>query len=190
MMTPLIDPDLTRPDHRILVTGGVRSGKSRYGESLLADSAEVTYVATGPVPDPATDPEWAARILDHRAQRPVHWSTLETSDVAEVLRSVSGAIMIDCLGTWLTAVIDRLDSWEEPMVHWQGDFHDRLQDLISAWQARQGLAIAVTNEVGWGLVSTYRSGRVFTELLGLVNQEMAAASDEVILVVAGRALRL
>jgi adenosylcobinamide kinase/adenosylcobinamide-phosphate guanylyltransferase len=190
MMTPLIDPDLTRPDHRILVTGGVRSGKSRYGESLLADSAEVTYVASGPVPDPATDPEWAARILDHRAQRPVHWSTLETSDVAEVLRSVSGAIMIDCLGTWLTAVIDRLDSWEEPMVHWQGDFHDQLHDLISAWQARQGLAIAVTNEVGWGLVSTYRSGRVFTELLGLVNQEMAAASDEVILVVAGRALRL
>jgi adenosyl cobinamide kinase/adenosyl cobinamide phosphate guanylyltransferase len=53
-MTPLIDPDLTSPDHRILITGGVRSGKSRYGETLLADSAEVTYVATGPVPDPAT----------------------------------------------------------------------------------------------------------------------------------------
>jgi adenosylcobinamide kinase / adenosylcobinamide-phosphate guanylyltransferase len=189
-MTPLIDPDLARPDHRILITGGVRSGKSRYGETLLEDSAEVTYVATGPVPDPATDPEWAARILDHRAQRPAHWSTVETSDVAGVLRSVSGAIMIDCLGTWLTAIVDRLGSWDEPMVRWQGDFHDQLQDLISAWRARRGLAIAVTNEVGWGLVSTYRSGRVFTELLGLVNQEMAAASDEVNLVVAGRAMRL
>jgi adenosylcobinamide kinase / adenosylcobinamide-phosphate guanylyltransferase len=189
-MTPLIDPDLTTPDHRILITGGVRSGKSRYGETLLADSAEVTYVATGPVPDPATDPEWAARILDHRERRPAHWSTLETSDVAGVLRSVSGAIMIDCLGTWLTAVIDRLGSWDEPMARWQGDFHGELEDLISAWRARQGLAIAVTNEVGWGLVSTYRSGRVFTELLGLVNQEMAAASDEVTLVVAGRPLHL
>jgi adenosylcobinamide kinase / adenosylcobinamide-phosphate guanylyltransferase len=189
-MTPLIDPDLTTPDHRILITGGVRSGKSLYGETLLADSAEVTYVATGPVPDPATDPEWAARILDHRARRPAHWSTLETSDVAGVLRSVSGAIMIDCLGTWLTAVIDRLGSWDEPIARWQGDFHDQLEDLIAGWRARQGLAIAVTNEVGWGLVSTYRSGRVFTELLGLVNQEMAAASDEVILVVAGRPLRL
>lgn len=189
-MSPLIDPDLTRPDRRILITGGVRSGKSRYGETLLAESPEVTYVATGPVPDPATDPEWAARILDHRAQRPAHWSTLETSDVAGVLRSVSGAIMIDCLGTWLTAVIDGLGSWEEPIVRWRSDFHDQLRDLISAWQHRQSLAIAVTNEVGWGLVSTYRSGRVFTELLGLVNQEMAAASDEVILVVAGRAVHL
>jgi adenosylcobinamide kinase/adenosylcobinamide-phosphate guanylyltransferase len=168
----------------------MRSGKSRYGETLLADSAEVTYVATGPVPDPATDPEWAARIVDHRARRPPHWSTIETSDVTKVLRSVSGAIMIDCLGTWLTAMIDRLGTWEEPLANWQGDFHDQLQDLIGAWQARRGLAVAVTNEVGWGLVSQYRSGRVFTELLGLVNQQMAAASDEVIMVVAGRALRL
>jgi adenosylcobinamide kinase / adenosylcobinamide-phosphate guanylyltransferase len=189
-MTPLIDPDLTGPDHRILITGGVRSGKSRYGETLLADSAEVTYLATGPVPDPATDPEWAARIVDHRARRPAHWSTIESSDVAGVLGSVSGAIMIDCLGTWLTAVIDRLDSWEEPLPTWQGDFHDQLDDLVKAWQARTGLAVVVTNEVGWGLVSPYRSGRVFTELLGQVNQEMAAASDEVIMMAAGRALRL
>jgi adenosylcobinamide kinase / adenosylcobinamide-phosphate guanylyltransferase len=189
-MSPLIDPDLTSPDHRTLITGGVRSGKSGYGETLLADSAEVTYVATGPVPDPATDPEWAARIVDHRARRPVHWSTIETSDVAGVLRSVSGAIMIDCLGTWLTAVIDRLGTWEEPLPNWHSDFQDEVDDLVNAWQARRGLAVAVTNEVGWGLVSTYRSGRVFTELLGVVNQEMAAASQEVIMVVAGRALRL
>jgi adenosylcobinamide kinase / adenosylcobinamide-phosphate guanylyltransferase len=128
-MTPLIDPDLSSPDHRILITGGVRSGKSRYGETLLADSAEVTYVATGPVPDPATDPEWAARIVDHRARRPAHWSTIESSDVAGVLGSVSGAIMIDCLGTWLTAVIDRLGTWDEPLASWQDDFHHQLQDL-------------------------------------------------------------
>ncbi|HEX5906266.1 MAG TPA: bifunctional adenosylcobinamide kinase/adenosylcobinamide-phosphate guanylyltransferase, partial [Propionibacteriaceae bacterium] len=58
-MAPLIDPDITSPDRRILITGGVRSGKSRYAETLLADLAEVTYVATGPVPDPAADAEWA-----------------------------------------------------------------------------------------------------------------------------------
>ena len=189
-MSPLIDPDLTSPDHRILITGGVRSGKSRYGETLLGASPEVSYVATGPVPDPATDAEWAARIVDHRAQRPPHWSTIETSDVAGVLRSVSGAIMIDCLGTWLTAVIDQLGTWDQPLPSWHDDFQEQLDDLIKAWQDRRGLAVAVTNEVGWGLVSQYRSGRVFTELLGLVNQKMAAASDEVILVVAGRALRL
>jgi adenosylcobinamide kinase / adenosylcobinamide-phosphate guanylyltransferase len=189
-MSPLIDPDFTSPDRRILITGGVRSGKSRYGETLLAASTEVSYVATGPVPDPATDAEWAARIVDHRARRPAHWSTIETSDVAGVLRSVSGAIMIDCLGTWLIAVIDRLGTWDEPLPSWHRDFQEQLDDLIKAWRDRRGLAVAVTNEVGWGLVSTYRSGRVFTELLGRVNQEMATASNDVILVVAGRALRL
>ncbi len=189
-MSPLIDPDVTTPDRRILITGGVRSGKSRFAETLLAESAEVTYVASGPVPDPAADAEWAARIADHRVRRPAHWSTVETTDVVGVLRNVSGPILIDCLGTWLTALIDRLGTWDEPLPNWQTDFHDQVGDLVTAWQARRGMAIAVTNEVGWGLVSQYRSGRVFTELLGEVNQEMAAASDEVIMIVAGRALRL
>jgi adenosylcobinamide kinase/adenosylcobinamide-phosphate guanylyltransferase len=189
-MAPLIDPDLASPDRRILITGGVRSGKSAYAEGLLADLDEVTYVASGPVPDPAADAEWAARIADHRVRRPRHWSTVETTDVAGALRTVSGAILIDCLGTWLTAVIDRLGTWEEPLPSWQSDFHDQLDDVVEAWRARTGLAVVVTNEVGWGLVSPYRSGRLFTELLGQVNQEMAAASDEVIMVVAGRALRL
>jgi adenosylcobinamide kinase / adenosylcobinamide-phosphate guanylyltransferase len=189
-MTPLIDPDLSNPDRRVLITGGVRSGKSRYAQTLLADTAEVTYVAAGPLPDPAADAEWAARIVDHRARRPAHWTTLETSDVAGALRSAPGAILIDCLGTWLSAVVDRLGTWEQPLASWHGDFHDQLEQLVKAWGERPGLSIAVTNEVGWGLVSTYRSGRVFTELLGQVNQEVAAASDEVIMIVAGRPLRL
>ena len=189
-MTPLIDPDVTIPDRRILITGGVRSGKSRYAETLLAESDDVTYVASGPVPDPAADAEWAARIADHRVRRPAHWSTVETTDIVGALRNVSGAILIDCLGTWLTAVIDQLGTWDEPLPNWQGDFRDQMEELVAAWRERRGMAIAVTNETGWGLVSTYRSGRVFTELLGVVNQEMAAASDEVIMIVAGRPLHL
>jgi adenosylcobinamide kinase/adenosylcobinamide-phosphate guanylyltransferase len=189
-MAPLIDPDVSIPDRRILITGGVRSGKSRYAETLFAESDEVTYVASGPVPDPAADAEWAARIADHRVRRPAHWSTVETPDVVAALRNVSGAILIDCLGTWLTAMIDRLGTWDEPLPGWQAAFAEHLDDLVTAWRARRGLAVAVTNEVGWGLVSTYRSGRVFTELLGEVNQEMAAASDEVIMIIAGRALRV
>ena len=98
--------------------------------------------------------------------------------------------MIDCLGTWLTAVIDRLGTWEKPLGDWRADFQDQLNDLVEAWRSRRGIALAVTNEVGWGLVSPYRSGRVFTELLGRANQQMAAASDEVIMIISGRALRL
>jgi adenosylcobinamide kinase / adenosylcobinamide-phosphate guanylyltransferase len=189
-MTPLIDPDLSEPERRILITGGICSGKSRYAETLLTDAAEVTYVAAGPLPDPTADTEWAARIADHRARRPAHWKTLETTDIVAALRTASGAILIDCLGTWLTAMIDQLGTWEQPLASWHGDFQDQLSELVQAWHSRTGLAIAVTNEVGSGLVSPYRSGRVFTELLGQVNQDMAAASDEVIMLIAGRPMRL
>jgi adenosylcobinamide kinase/adenosylcobinamide-phosphate guanylyltransferase len=183
-MTPL---DAQR---RILVTGGVRSGKSAYAEGRLVDQPAVTYVAPGPVADPAADPEWAARIARHQLQRPAHWTTLETTDLAAALRAAPTAIMIDCLGTWLTATIDVMGTWEQPLEHWRDTFDQRVADLVDAWREFDGLAVAVTNEVGWGLVSEHRSGRVFTDLLGRVNQQLAAASDELILVVAGRALAL
>jgi len=181
---------MTSPVRHILVTGGVRSGKSAYAEARLAAEPAVTYVAPGPVADPQTDPEWAARIARHQLRRPAHWTTRETDDLAAVLESAPPAVMIDCLGTWVTATIDALGTWDEPLEHWQGDFEERVATFVAAWRSYRGLAVAVTNEVGWGLVSEHRSGRVFTDLLGRVNQQVAAASDEVVLVVAGRALVL
>jgi adenosylcobinamide kinase/adenosylcobinamide-phosphate guanylyltransferase len=178
-------------DRRILITGGVRSGKSRYAEALLADSergqlrrALGRRLTRRPTPNGLPASPITARG-GRRTGPP-----FETSDIAGALRSAPGALVIDCLGTWLTAVIDRLGTWEQPLASWQGTIDDHVEDLLGAWRARRGLAVAVTNEVGWGLVSPYRSGRVFTELLGLINQRMAAVSDEVIMIVAGRALRL
>jgi adenosylcobinamide kinase/adenosylcobinamide-phosphate guanylyltransferase len=175
---------------RLMITGGMRSGKSRFAENLLADQPKVTYIAPGPLPDPTTDPEWAARVYAHRDRRPANWTTVETSDVASALRTAEPPVLIDCLGNWVTTQIDRLGTWEEPLPEWQAAFDSRIQDLIEAWRACEGLAVAVTNEVGWGLVSEYRSGRVFTDLLGRLNAAIAAASDEVYLLVAGRALRI
>ena len=78
---------------RVLVTGGVRSGKSRYAERLLVDESQVTYLAPGPAPDPVADPEWAARVAQHQDRRPLHWTTVETVEVAEAVRGSDGAVL-------------------------------------------------------------------------------------------------
>ena len=178
------------PAKKILVTGGVRSGKSRYAESLLAGVHPVTYLAPGPVPDPATDPEWAARVAAHQVGRPASWRTVETTDVAGALRSAEGAVLVDCLGTWVSAVVDGLGTWDQPLAGWRDRFDVHLDGLVEAWRTHPALVVAVTNEVGMGLVSEHRSGRVFTDLLGRVNQAVAATCDDVVLLVAGRALHL
>lgn len=172
------------------MTGGVRSGKSTHAERLLSSEDVVTYVAPGQVPDPQVDPDWAARVAAHRARRPAGWLTRETSDLATVLAEASGAVLLDCLGTWLTAQVDAAGMWEAP----SDDVHDHvlaaLEPALAALKAAPGPVVVVTNEVGLGVVPAHRSGRVFRDLLGTVNQRVAAVCDEVHLVVAGRVLVL
>ena len=177
---------------RILVTGGTRSGKSGYAEKLLADASAVRYLAPGPPADPATDPEWASRIAVHQARRPAHWTTVETDDLPGALRATrpGQAIMIDSLGSWVTAALDRLEAWSQPSEAWDQAFDDQVTDLVEAWRSCRRRAVAVTNEVGLGLVSEHRSGRIFADRLGSLNQAMAGVSTQVILMVAGRPLTL
>lgn len=177
---------------RILVTGGTRSGKSAYAERLLSDASAVTYLAPGPPADPASDPEWASRIAVHQARRPAHWTTVETADLPGALRAArpGQAIMIDSLGSWLTATLDRLEAWTQPPEAWERAYDDQVTDLVEAWRTCRRRAVAVTNEVGLGLVSEHRSGRIFTDRLGSLNQQLARVSTEVVLMVAGRPLTL
>ncbi|MDY6999957.1 MAG: bifunctional adenosylcobinamide kinase/adenosylcobinamide-phosphate guanylyltransferase, partial [Actinomycetota bacterium] len=90
---------------RILVTGGARSGKSRHAEGLLPGAGVVTYIAPGRPAD-GTDPDWDARVALHRERRPAHWRTVETSDVGAALAAADGPVLVDCLSTWLVAVLD------------------------------------------------------------------------------------
>lgn len=174
---------------KILVTGGVRSGKSTHAETLLPTAEPVRYIAPGQPADPERDPEWAARVALHRRRRPMAWRTIETCDVAPLFRS-EGPVLFDCLGTWLTTTLDRLDAWNTPEESWRSKLEDRIFELADAWAEGPATGIVVTNEVGWGLVSEHRSGRIFADWLGRANQTVAAASDEVHLVVAGRVITL
>ena len=174
---------------RILVTGGVRSGKSTHAEGLLGDEP-ATYVAAGPTPTAEDDPDWSARIAAHRARRPSTWSTVETQDLGPVVRDAMTPVLVDCLGTWLTAVIDAAGAWEHDVDAVHQLVLARADEVVSALQTCDEDVVVVTNEVGLGVVPEHRSGRLFRDLLGTVNQRVAAACDEVHLVVAGRVLRL
>ena len=175
---------------KVLVTGGVRSGKSRYAESLLAGAAAVSYLTPGYPADPDADAEWAARVRAHQSRRPRHWTTVETVELADALATTDTPVLIDCLGTWLTRRIDALDGWTHPLADWESRFDKALDDLAAAWSAHPHPVVAVTNEVGWGLISEQASGRLFADLLGRVNQRIGSLADDVVLMVAGRALHL
>jgi len=177
--------------HRVLILGGARSGKSAEAERRLADAPAVTYVATGGAR--SGDTEWAQRVAAHRARRPGHWRTVETTDVATMLRGSSGALLVDCLGLWLTAVMDECGAWEDQA--WrsgraQAAATARVDDLLAAWRATAAHVVAVSAEVGMSVVPETAAGRRFRDELGRLNTRLAADADEVLLVVAGRVLTL
>ncbi|GAA2577691.1 bifunctional adenosylcobinamide kinase/adenosylcobinamide-phosphate guanylyltransferase [Actinomadura fulvescens] len=170
--------------HRTLLVGGSRSGKSAEAELRLAGEPYVTYVATAAVP--GDDPEWAARIEAHQRRRPAWWQTVETTrDLAHLLTSTSGAVLVDGIGTWLAAVMNETGAWDDP-----SRVAPRIDELIAGWRATTARVVAVSDEVGFSLVPTTPAGRAFRDVLGYLNQRLAAESEEAALVVAGRVTEL
>ncbi len=186
---PVDDPGAA-PKRRVLVIGGVRSGKSRHAEGLLSADEPVRYLAAGPTDAEDPDPDWAARLAAHRGRRPSRWTTVETVDLAGELAAARGPVLIDCLSTWLARLIDRTDGWQRPVEEIASLVTEQLTGLTAALDRATADVVVVTNEVGLGVVPEHRSGRVFRDLLGTVNAEVAGHCDEVHLVVAGRVLRL
>ncbi|MFE1078758.1 bifunctional adenosylcobinamide kinase/adenosylcobinamide-phosphate guanylyltransferase [Nocardiopsis alba] len=180
-----------RGPHRTLVTGGARSGKSTEAELRLLAEPTVVYAATGPAADPEVDPEWAARVARHIERRPWWWRTERTTDLAGLLRRERGAVLIDCLGTWLTWVMGECGLWEEePPRDAEERVETAVHELLEAWRATSAYVVAVTNEVGSGVVPATRAGRLFQDHLGLLNQWAGAESEDVVLTVAGRVVEL
>ncbi|MCW2777779.1 MAG: cobU [Frankiales bacterium] len=179
-------PEARRGTSRVLVLGGARSGKSAHAERLLASEPSVTYVATAPARP--GDAEWSARVQAHVDRRPASWTTVETGDVAAALRDATGAVLVDDLGLWLTRLLDDAAAWEDRSgAHAALDA--ALPPLLAAWSGSRR-AVLVAPEVGGGLVAPTLGGRLFVDLLGTTTTALAAASDEVVQVVAGIPRRL
>jgi adenosylcobinamide kinase / adenosylcobinamide-phosphate guanylyltransferase len=178
---------LHRP-RRVLVLGGARSGKSHHAEQQLRRTAQVDYVACGLVPD-GGDAEWADRVALHRARRPESWRTLETLDLPGVLGRPGPPVLLDCLTTWLARVMDDCGVWTGAP---DADVRLRaaVEEALRAWTATRRRIVAVSNEVGSGIVPATPSGRRFRDELGTLNARVAATSDRVWLVTAGLPRRL
>ena len=177
-------------DRRTLVIGGARSGKSAEAERLLAAEADVTYVATG---YPAGhDDEWRERVRRHREARPSHWSTVETLELASLLVEPGPPLLVDCLTLWLTRVLDRHDAWDDET--WAATaekaVREEIDALVAAWRTSPRRVVAVTNEVGQGVVPETASGRRFRDEMGRLNARIAAVTEDVRWCVAGRVTRL
>ena len=159
--------------------GGARSGKSALALALVAAwEGPVTVIATGE----ARDEEMAERICLHRADRPQEWATVEEPlELSGALAAVdpAAAVIVDCLSFWVANLLERGD-----------DVEACSERAVASARARSALIVVVSNEVGLGVVPVSELGRRYRDVLGRVNQQWAAAADEVALVVAGRKLRL
>ncbi|WP_447036954.1 bifunctional adenosylcobinamide kinase/adenosylcobinamide-phosphate guanylyltransferase [Streptomyces sp. DSM 118878] len=175
-------PDVPR---RTLVLGGARSGKSVEAERRLESFPDVLYVATG---GPRKgDAEWDERVTLHRERRPSSWRTEETCDLEPLLAREGPPLLIDCLSLWLTHAMDEVGAWDD--AEWscggERELRRRVAALARAVRETRRTVVAVSNEVGSGIVPATASGRRYRDELGRLNAAFAAECEHVLLVVAG-----
>ena len=165
--------------YSLLVTGGARSGKSRFAEARAMQlGAPLVYIATAQ----AFDDEMTKRIAEHQDRRGPEWTTVnETLALADALRATDGKgpCLVDCLTLWLSNLMFAEASLEEATAA-----------LVQAISARRDPVIFVTNEVGGGIVPENALSRRFRDEAGRLNQIIAEAVDEVYVCISGMPLRL
>ena len=179
--------------------GGARSGKSSYAEELANSLGnEVAYIATAQI----TDEEMQKRIDVHKSRRPVYWKTFEfgsntpsIKDFEEIIKAISSEnykiVIIDCITILLFRLIHNyridemeiIDSCLEKKIEDETNIFFKI--FLELTLSSNLKFIIVSNEVGMGVVPPYPLGRAFRDLMGAVNKQIAAASDEVYFFIAG-----
>src|ERR1700743_2130204 len=163
------------PKRMILITGGARSGKSRYAQQLaLQHSSRPVYVATAR----AWDDEFRRRIRLHQQDRDERWRSLEEQRYLSRLPLEDEVAVIDCVTLWIT--------------NFFSDTHADVNACLAACRheideltKKDAMLILISNEIGMGMHADTEAGRKFTDLQGWINQYIAAAAQEVIFMVSG-----
>jgi adenosylcobinamide kinase / adenosylcobinamide-phosphate guanylyltransferase len=161
----------------ILITGGARSGKSRYAEQRVGEmGGRRLYVATAE----SKDEEMVQRIAEHRQRRGNQWRTIEEPlELTQALLAEHGktdCALVDCLTLWISNLLIRRDDKYAS---------EKVEELIEKLPQLNFHLVFVTNEIGWGIVPDNPLARKFRDLAGWINQRVAQAANEVILMVAG-----
>jgi adenosylcobinamide kinase/adenosylcobinamide-phosphate guanylyltransferase len=166
-----------------LVLGGVRSGKSRFALEVAMRAVGVTFVATAR----SCDEEMRSKIERHRAERPSHWDTKEAPlAIVEAVRAEADRnelLVIDCLTLFASNLMGAHGDD-------RGAIAGAVDELCASLRDADRSIVLVSNEVGSGIVPAYAAGREFRDLLGEINQRVAAVSDQVVLMVAGLPLAI
>jgi adenosylcobinamide kinase/adenosylcobinamide-phosphate guanylyltransferase len=180
-----------------LVTGPVRSGKSRYVAEIAQRSGRrVSYVATA-MRD-GSDDEWDSRLTRHVHDRPTTWELIESASIGhDALIALfrdgvpDQCIVVDAVGTWLAArIATHIDAFERDFAAFETRMDEEATELAQAMLDSRAQVVVVAEEVGWDIVPVAASARLFRDVLGRVKQRIAADADAVILVVCGIALDL
>ena len=158
--------------HLTLITGGARSGKTRFALEAARDIEPCTYVATAEL----LDDEMRERAARHQLERGSRWRTIEEPfEVAARVRELTGLVLVDCLTLWLSNWMLRDETQLEPQI----------DSLCSAFRNTTAQVRAITNEVGSSIVPENALARRFRDWSGLMNQRVAASADSVYLLVCG-----
>ena len=164
--------------HIILVSGGVKSGKSEFAEYLASKEKNVTYIAlSGIRPD---DKLWNERVKLHQLRRPKSWKLIETDDLIPIIKVDKGVLLIDSLGGF---IVNSLKKKED-------DWKNCLNILLYHLTSYKSKIIIVGEQTGWGLVSEFEIGNLFNDRLGTCLKEITKISKENWITINGKAIQL
>ena len=161
-----------------LVSGGVKSGKSEFAEYLASKEKNVTYIALSELRP--NDKLWNEKIKTHQLRRPKSWKLIETDSLIPVIKFDKGVLLIDSLGGFIVNNIKKdEDEWK-----------NSLNDLLYYLNRYKSKIIIVGEQTGWGLVSDYEIGNLYTNRLGICLKEITKISKENWITINGKAIKL
>ena len=162
----------------VLVSGGIKSGKSEFAEYLLSKEKNVTYIALSE--NRPEDKLWKEKIKIHQLRRPKSWKLIETENLIPIIKVDNGILLIDSLGGFVVNSLKiKEDEWE-----------DCLNNLLYYLESYKSKIIIVGEQTGWGLMSEYEIGNLYTDRLGVCLKEITKISKENWITINGKAIKL